>query len=952
MASQFITQTTDDQPTILLIGTFDQLIFPLQKILEKNGLNVEIVKGVEELITPKDWYKIIWVPNLLAENDSNIEKTSFWLKTHHRSVMVFTLVFTSPEAVKIPIFKSIVDANELFQKRLNKLLAFPFTFCLGLDVLADQISHPFFDFQTTQLPQGKLVDPRIVFYFQKLSQFLSNSSVFLISPWNKEQKIFSGKAIFSKQVVAEIQRLYFQYFQIDLEIEIISVPEQIEWKNFEINKDINQEKDPQLIAIMVKNFPKIRSLVEKVSEQKIDKKGELQKPAKNVKKEEGFRLKQLPKIKISSQSFPQYEEKKDLADGEIDVDVAKIFDDRQVTHKTKRVEKLANQSRKFIKKSKRKVIAFWGGIICLGAGVSISILIIIFVFTSYLLKQELNKYLQDVSSQDNLHKLERISQVVATQTSAYSKFLGTGWFEQQLSLTEIINKNIKINQTITKVDGLTQLFVSNLLGSESGDTFLSAQAAANQAQQAYKELSLLQTDLEEVAQANVVDAQAINQLKKQVQEKRKSMASLQQFQPLLASILGQSQKKTYALVVQDNQELRPTGGFIHTIILVTIENGMIIDHQAYSSYQLDKLLSGQVPAPAEVKQYLGESNLYLRDANWDPDFTTSAAQISWFIKKTTNRPIDGVIAMNLYLIRDLIKAIGPLDLPEYNEVLTDKNIQERMEFHSEVKLDDNAKESDYLTVVMTKLVNNLLILPKDKILPVIKALNQNLTRGELLINLADNTENRSLASLGWTGEILSPTCPAQFSENCLIDTFMKVEANVGINKANYALKREYKDKVTISQDSISHHRQMTFTNNSKSQAWPQGNYKSYLRFYVPSTTILDEILISNQTVPANRISQQLDHGKKIIGVYLDVPIMSNVPVELKYHLPLTNQIKSYSFFDQKQPGIEDETGTITLIYEPVRKPVVIAPQAEIVGDSIIFALDHNKHNFIGVEFDK
>ena len=213
------------------------------------------------------------------------------------------------------------------------------------------------------------------------------------------------------------------------------------------------------------------------------------------------------------------------------------------------------------------------------------------------------------------------------------------------------------------------------------------------------------------------------------------MASLQQFQPLLANILGQTQKRTYALVVQDNQELRPTGGFIHTIVLITVENGMIIDHQVFSSYQLDRLLGGQLPAPAEIKQYLGENNLYLRDANWDPDFPATAEQIAWFINKTSNKQVDGVLATNLYLIRDLIRVIGPLDLPEYNEVLTDRNIQERMEFHSEVKLNDTSSESDYLTVVMTKLVNNLLILPKDKILPVIKALNQNLARADLLVNL-------------------------------------------------------------------------------------------------------------------------------------------------------------------------------------------------------------------------
>lgn len=90
-----------------------------------------------------------------------------------------------------------------------------------------------------------------------------------------------------------------------------------------------------------------------------------------------------------------------------------------------------------------------------------------------------------------------------------------------------------------------------------------------------------------------------------------------------------------------------------------------------------------------------------------------------------------------------------------------------------------------------------------------------------------------LHSLGWTGSLVEPQCPTRLSVvDCRVDVMAQVEANIGVNKANYYLDREINHKVIIDREKATHSRNITFTNNAKSNSWPKGTYKSYQRFYI------------------------------------------------------------------------------------------------------------------------
>lgn len=980
MSSSLITQTIDSSPEILLIGQSRPLLSVVAEIFVENGLQAVVETDLNQVDTDKNWYKLVWVDDLSLLSDLEVSKTTSFLKQLKCPQMLLSFVFRPIEESRTPVLKSWINSNNKTYFNINKVLTdlSEISLCLGQDVFDQRVENPLLKLQKDNLALGYLLDPQVTLTAQTLNNFVKASSVFLISPWNREQILIQGRKIYSQKIINEIKFLYGQLNQVDLPIEKFFVSEIEALEGFRVEKSDAEFQLDELVGFFVKKLPKVKP--EKKKPDVIGKKKASSRIFPPDKKEtvhavnntpdsnsSQIRLINIPKISLVSQKnnedLPKIrvgdqvlkEKKASKIDPKIDQQVEKIFKSTQVEHKVDRVEKIADQSQTFVKKSNRKKIAFIGGVFFSGLGLGVIVLFLTLLSSTFLFKKSFASALEGslIEEKNNIfssQSLDILAKVVDIQTSAYSSVLGQELFSDSISLVDVYQKLDLAQQSLDKTETLVVRAVKYLFGRESGDAFAAVQSASNEAESAYKNLSLVSASLEQFSQGNGFDQQVLSQVNDHLLQQRKSLATLQQLQPMLPTLLAENGRRTYAVLIQDNQELRATGGFIHSVVLITVENGLLIDHQSYSSYQLDNNVSGGVAVPEEINKYLGETNWYFRDANWDPNFSTTAQQIAWFIQKSTGRTIDGVIGLNIYVMEDMIRALGPLEMDQYNEVLTDKNIHERAEFHSEVQLADSSKDEDYLTAIFESLYQRMLLSDENEIPKLLAVLEDNLNQGQLFFSLMDSQENQSIATLGWTGDILSPSCPTEFEEPCFVDSFYKVESNVGVNKANYNLQRSITDQITLTEQSVSHDRTIKITNNSKSKAWPQGNYKSYLRFYLPKNAQLEEVLIENNPVDMDNVSQQVAHGKKVIGVYLEVPISSTVTLDLKYQIPFDQKYASYSLFDQRQAGIDQQPTNIIVSHLPTSNPILIAPQAEVVDDSVKFYTDHLKHFFLGIGF--
>lgn len=141
---------------------------------------------------------------------------------------------------------------------------------------------------------------------------------------------------------------------------------------------------------------------------------------------------------------------------------------------------------------------------------------------------------------------------------------------------------------------------------------------------------------------------------------------LRVFFPYLGELTGLPfGQKNYLVVFQNNNELRPTGGFISSFALLQFTSGFptkikiedvygpIDDHDFLQPpYPMEKLLAD--------KWYKGYT---FRDGNYNPNFPDSAQELTRLYHITNpNQPIDGVIALNFHVLESLLDTLGPVDV--------------------------------------------------------------------------------------------------------------------------------------------------------------------------------------------------------------------------------------------------------------------------------------------------
>ena len=137
----------------------------------------------------------------------------------------------------------------------------------------------------------------------------------------------------------------------------------------------------------------------------------------------------------------------------------------------------------------------------------------------------------------------------------------------------------------------------------------------------------------------------------------------------LPAILGWNEPRRYLILTQDPAEVRPTGGFIGSYGIIVFDRGSIADYSFHDVTQLDLPWDyPRIEPPQELADYLlGATQPWqFADANWSPDFPTSAADaLRLYENESGDGSFDGVIGITTYSIDEILKVTGPLEVPDY-----------------------------------------------------------------------------------------------------------------------------------------------------------------------------------------------------------------------------------------------------------------------------------------------
>jgi hypothetical protein len=147
---------------------------------------------------------------------------------------------------------------------------------------------------------------------------------------------------------------------------------------------------------------------------------------------------------------------------------------------------------------------------------------------------------------------------------------------------------------------------------------------------------------------------------------------LEDYRPIiekLPEIAGANgERKKYLILFQNDNELRPTGGFLTAYSVIFVENGVVTPEKSDDIYELDKKFSKRIAIPEALGRYLTTERYFnLRDMNISPDFKISMDQFFEHYQDLPGEPsdIDGIIAVDTHLLNDLVRTVGPIEVPGY-----------------------------------------------------------------------------------------------------------------------------------------------------------------------------------------------------------------------------------------------------------------------------------------------
>ena len=364
-------------------------------------------------------------------------------------------------------------------------------------------------------------------------------------------------------------------------------------------------------------------------------------------------------------------------------------------------------------------------------------------------------------------------------------------------------------------------------------------------------------------------------------------------------------------------------------------------------YVPDGQIQGHVEPPAPIQQAFGQGWFRLRDANWDPNFPTSAKTIRWFLEKGKEINPDVLIAINLSTIQKLLTLTGNVKGPTLDMNITADNIS--LLLQNEIQenfFPGSTNKKDLLTATNQAFMQKLSSLPLKQKIKIIQMIFSELKNQEILINATDPKFQAWLEKKNWAGVLQPAPCTSKVHD-CLSDTVAIIESNLGSNKANAFITRHTTHKITkgSSSDSVASgdssdveptyiHHQITikYTNTSPSESPDPpnhhgGDYLNYLRLYIPtSATNIKMEGFSSDSGPqsSDRTSSDVkpvkittNHDFTEVGFFHTTPHQATSSATISYQLPLRHPALdagsiSYQLTILKQPGITSSPQTINL----------------------------------------
>lgn len=380
----------------------------------------------------------------------------------------------------------------------------------------------------------------------------------------------------------------------------------------------------------------------------------------------------------------------------------------------------------------------------------------------------------------------------------------------------------------------------------------------------------------------------------------------------LPSILGWDKPRRYLVLTQDPAELRPTGGFTGSYGIVAFDKGTVTERTFQDIFLLD--LPWDYPfirPPQELADYLlgPKQPWQLADANWSPDFPTSAqAALRLYVNESGDTHIDGVLGITTNTIDELLRATGAVTVPGYGVAIAPGETTLKVLQLTRAPQRPGENRKAFLSALADELLGTLFGLPPSEWGALLSRSEAFQAQHLLLAWFRDPADEALATRAGFDGAVRKD--PG--------DYVFPVDANVApTSKLDAMTARSLVMDVDV--DRFGNARNtLTLTWDNRILSDAGAPYRAlqdvgglrilgmYFRLLVPDRSRLESISggsLVKVTAPA---VIETEAGRTAIGTYLKVPpgkTSLRFTWVSPYAADLTDEIGTYRLTIQKQPGL-------------------------------------------------
>jgi hypothetical protein len=355
--------------------------------------------------------------------------------------------------------------------------------------------------------------------------------------------------------------------------------------------------------------------------------------------------------------------------------------------------------------------------------------------------------------------------------------------------------------------------------------------------------------------------------------------------------------RTFMVMLQNNYELRPGGGFLGQYAILEVKNGEIISSFVEDANLLDQRITATITPPYPFKQ-IQLKKWKFRDSNFSPDFPTNVDKAQYFYRLAGGREqFDGVIALNANVFDHILDITGPIEMPGYGTYTSadasmklEENVEKQF-LGEDVPAELKQNRKSIMKKIAAEIINRISTL--NNIPKLAEFAQTELRDKNIMIWFKDPSLQSLVSGVHWDGTV---------STDWNGDYLMIVDANLGALKSDYWVKRslDYSVDFTAGPKPIATMK-YTYNHTATYGDWRTSDYHTYTRILAP----LGSKYIDNSRVKTGGVLSQdnKDFNKTIFGYKVDAVMNHSLDTSIQYELPDTIKADSYQLLIQKQSGI-------------------------------------------------